>query len=367
MSSLTLIVGSIEECSDPFNRLDSSELYYTDIKQDPDNEDMLSINREQIPVRYYNLDKFKLTQFLGSGKTLLAIDIIGRKVFSGGNVIANLGLVWDNEGKPKEDWVSSLNTLEDLRALHHCTVLIDDISATILKWNMKEADIVAEIANAGRKNNLDIIITAQREVQIPKSIRDIATSWLVPIIRIRDYTQETPDAMGYPIELIYLAFDGVKTLKYVSHPLRSLHKLFDAYSTTQRAFKLTMGEGEVGAANNQPGHALECEALDALNVYGTWKHLNGKAEFDIVNDKFAIDVTGVDNDGALILEHKNLLKHIKVSKAKGQIPYLMYKYGGEWRFIRINHSLNDFVEGKRMNLMHLLKRQKSIEAIMTAI
>lgn len=365
MSSLTLITGTIDEAEDPFLRLNLSELYYEKWEEDEDNHGNVLISREPVPIRFYGMDKFKITQFLGSGKTLIGIHILAQKIFYGGRVCANLGLVWDNEGKPKDEWISSIQTLDDFRKLEHCTALLDDIKGTVAKWNVKESDIVSEVANAGRKLGIDLIVTAQREKMIPPELRDIATELIVPIIRVRDMTRETPDNTGYPMEIVCLHFDGSKTFKFMSEPIIGLESLFAAYSTTQRAVALRLGEGS--ARPNQAGYALEAKAFEFLNdqIGGmNWQHLNGKSVFDIVSDTHAIDVVGTDPDGYLYLDHKDLLKHIRTAKRKCQKPYLMFETAGEWRFVGINHNLNEFVEGKKVNPDKIYKnRIRTIEKI----
>lgn len=365
MSSLTLITGTIDEAEDPFLKLNLQELYYERWDADEDDPSSIIVTREMIPIKFYNDSKFRVVQYLGSGKTLKGMDILSHKVVFGGRVCANLGLVWDNEGKPKDQWDSSVMSFDDLENLDHCTVLIDDIKGTILKWNVKEADIVSKIANAGRKTGLDIIVTAQREKMIPPELRDIATEWIVPIIRVRDFTRETPDNTGYPIEMICLHFDGSKIFKFMSEPIIGLEPLFASYSTLQKAIALRQDNNE-GARANQPGYALECKAVSFLDEKTglKWEHLNGKHVFDVISDTHAFDIVGTDPDGFLYLDHKDLTKHIRTAKRKGQKPYLMYEYANEWRFVPINSNLNDLVEGKRINPSHLAKRARTLDNVM---
>ena len=350
MSSLTLITGTIEDAEDPFLRLNPAELYYESWNEDPENENDILITREPIPIRYYSDYKFRISQYLGSGKTLLAMDILSKKVFYGGKVTANLGLVWDNEGKEKDEWISGITSFEDLDNMNNCTFLLDDIRGTIIRWNAKEAEIIGRMVNAGRKTNLDGIITAQREKMIPPEIRDIATDWIVPIIRVRDFTRETPDHTGYPIEMIALHFDGSKILKYISNPIINLDRLFATYSTMQKAISIKDISGE--ARPDQPGFKLEAEALEFLKQEAqseNWQHLNGKHVFDVIGDHYAIDVVGQDPDGHLYCENKDLTRHIRTAKAKGLKPFLMFKYGASWAFILINYTLSDRIQGKRIS------------------
>lgn len=367
MSSLTLITGTIDEAEDPFLKLNLSELYYEKWEEDEDDVGAVVVSREPVPIRFYGGDKFRLTQYLGSGKTLKGMDILAQKVVYGGRVAANLGLVWHNEGKPKEDWTSTIQTLDDFRTVEHCTALLDDIKGTVARWNVKESDIVGEVANAGRKMGLDLIVTAQREKMIPPELRDIATEWIVPIIRVRDFTRHTPDNTGYPLEMISLHFDGSKTFKFMSNPLIGLETLFEAYSTTQRAVCLKIGEGS-GARPNQPGYKLEAELFDYLNIRKPemgWVHLNGKGVFDIIsdNDQYAFDVVGIGEDGRCHLDHKDLTEHIRQARAKGHLAYLVMKSDQDWAFIPITYPLNDQVKGKKIPLKRLNQSIRRFDAV----
>lgn len=350
MSSLTLITGTIDEVEDPFGKLDISELYYETWEDDPDSPNHVMVTREPVPIKFYGFDRFRIVQYLGSGKTLKGMDIITNVVFNGGRVAANVGLAWDNEGKKKEEWVSRIQSMEDFKDLDHCTVLIDDIKGTILKWNVEEADIISEIANAGRKTGLDIIITAQREKMIPPEIRDMATEWIVPIIRVRDYTRKTPDGTGYPVEMICLHFDGAKVLKSISEPIINMENLFNSYSTLAKAVSLKKGEEK--PRTKQPGFELEVKAFEWLkaNVPGmNWQHLNGKAVFDIVCEKYAIDVCARDADADLRTEHKDMNRHLTVAKKNGQKPYLMFPHMGAWGLVRIDNNLVHRHRGEKID------------------
>lgn len=368
MSSLICITGTIDQAEDPFQRLDFNELYYETWKDDPDTGEIWR-EVERVPIKFYNLDVMRIVQQKGSGKTLKAMDILAQKAYFGGNVAANLGLIWHNQEKPdKKEWDAAINTVDDFKLLSHCTALIDDVALWIKRWNTRQAEILAEISAAGRKSNLDMIFTSQRETQIPPEIRDQTTEWIVPIIRVRDEREASinpDDGTGRPIELISLHFDGAKIFKYMSDPIIDLSPLMNCYSTVQKAINLSDGEDTPRA--NQPGYQLEAKAFEFLKerVPGMkWEHLNGKHEFDIISETHAIDVTGTDPDGMLILEHKDLLKHIRISKRNMQKPYLMYKSGGEWRFVHINHNLNAFVEGKRIDPEKMdSRRVRTIDSI----
>lgn len=366
MSSLTLITGTIDQAEDPFQRLSSDELYYETWKDDIDTGETWR-ETERVPIKFYNSDVFRIVQQKGSGKTLKAMDILATKAFFGGEVAANLGLVWHNQDQTdKTEWKAAINTVDDFINLHHCTALIDDVGLWIKKWNTQQATILSEVSAVGRKSGLDMICTSQRETQIPPEIRDQATEWIVPIIRVRDEREgalNPDDNTGKPIELITLHFDGAKIFKYMSQPIIGLEPLMDCYSTVQKAINLS--DGVDGSRPNQPGYELEAKAFEYLQATkpAEWVHLNGKNVFDIISEEYAIDVVGTDPDGRLHLDHKDLLRHIRTAKNKGQTPYLMFQYAKGWRVVPITHNLNDVIEGKKIPASHLGQRMRSIESI----
>jgi hypothetical protein len=242
MSGITLIVGSLIG-EETHNKIDLNELYYEHWYPNQDNENLLDIHRERFPISHIARRYVEINQYLGSGKTLYGMQLLAERVFFGDAVEGNLCLIWQNEGKPKSEWECHINSLDDLDKLNNCTVMLDDIIGTIDNWNAKPALIVTKIAVAARKVGLDIIITAQRDIHIPPNIRKIATEWIVPVIRVRDFSRPTPDRdMGYPIEMVALHFDGTKIFKYMTPPIIHLEKLFDCYSTVQIAQGL---KGEV--------------------------------------------------------------------------------------------------------------------------
>lgn len=349
MSSLTIITGTIEDARDPFDRLDLNELYYEFWEEDPDDLGTIIKSRDRAPIVSKGFDKFDIVQTMGCGKTLKAMDILANKAYSGGTVLANLGLIWNNMDRDEKNWEAGVNSFDDLWELNHCTVLFDDFSILVPSWNTEEANTISPIVNNSGKAGLDIIITAQQEVQVPPKIRRVATDWIVPIIRVRDFRQPTPRNDGYPIEMICLYFDGTKVLKYISEPMIGLEPLFKAYRTVERAGNLS---GAGGARTNQPGYELEAKAFEYLktNVPGMeWQHLNGKNVFDIISETHAFDIVGTDPDGGLVLDHKDLAKHMRTAKRLGQKPYLMFLRAKEWKFIQITPNLNALVEGKRIN------------------
>jgi len=338
---------------------------------------------QHLPSRIFPMDRngfaWSVSQPTGSGKTILAVYNLRETYRRGGNIQANLSYqhMKHNEGKPREEWTPSINSMEDLEHAKKCHLVIDDVKGTIETWQAKEAQIISMVANLGRKEGVDLDFTTQRVINfMPPNIRAVATGYLIPYITIRDLRINTPDNNGYPREMEVLAlipadmgdvFVGFGVLhgdvpdgKIITPSL----ELLNSYKTMEIAVGLKHGED--GIRTNQPGYELEAKALDYLQSNSTdeWVHLNGKAEFDIVSNKIAIDVVGMSDAGQLHLDHKNLMKHIKIAKIKNQMPYLMYIYGQTWRFIRINRNLNDMVEGKKINYMHLIKRQRTLEAIL---
>jgi len=367
MSSLILITGTIDQAEDPFNRLDFNELYYETWKDDPGTGETWK-ETERVPLKFYNSDVFRLVQQKGSGKTLKAMDILSQKAFFGGNVAANLGLVWHNQDKAdKKDWDACINTVDDFMNLKHCTCLLDDVALWIKKWNTSQASILGEISAAGRKSGLDMICTSQRENQIPPEIRDQATEWIIPIIRVRDEREgniNKEDGTGRPVELITLHFDGAKIFKFMSQPIIGLESLMNCYSTTEKSIDLNQVNNGVRA--NQPGYDVEYKALEYLKghfVPETIEHLNGKNVFDLVTPTHAFDVCSMDADGNLISDHKNLLKHLNTAKKTGKIPYLMFPYHDKWGFMKITSRVSNECSGKRINTSYIPIR--GIDGVLT--
>lgn len=370
MSSLILITGTIDQAEDPFQRLDYNELYYETWKDDIDTGETWR-EKERVPIKFYNNDVIRLVQQKGSGKTLKAMDILSQKAFFGGNVAANLGLIWHNQDKPdKKDWDAVINTVEDFKALRHCTGLIDDVALWIKKWNTKQSDILAEVSAFGRKGGNDWIMTSQRENQIPPEIRDQATEWIVPIIRVRDEREESinpDDGTGKPIELISLHFDGAKIFKYMSEPIIGLEALMQCYSTVQKAINLS--ENSDGGAANKPGYPLEekFEAFINKNVPDRkWIHCSREGVFDFVDEteSYAFDVKGIGADGRVRLDsQKDLTEHLRLINAKGYEGYIVLEKETSWGFIPITYSLNAAVRGKKIPLKRLNKAIRSFESI----
>ena len=372
MSSLILITGTIDQAEDPFHRLDFNQLYYETWKDDIDTGEMWK-ETERVPIKFYNSDIFRLVQQKGSGKTLKAMDILSQKAFYGGNVAANLGLIWHNQvEKDKREWDACINTVDDFMNLKHCTALIDDVALWIKKWNTSQATILAEISAAGRKSGLDMICTSQRENQIPPEIRDQATEWIVPIIRVRDerYGSLNPDDnTGRPIELVTLHFDGAKVFKYMSAPIINLEPLMACYSTVEKSINLSDGNNGDGGNPNKPGYPLEEEFELFLNKNAPehkWKHSSKDGVFDFVNalDTFAFDVKGIGADGRVRLDsQKDLTEHLRLIKSKGHDGYIVVKKETSWGFIPITYSLNAEVKGKKIPLKRLNKSIRSFESV----
>lgn len=358
MSSLILITGTLYEGRDLKHLLDAP-IAIEENYPDPVNENIVQILRKPFPLEVFGQRRFfDIVQGVSCGKTFYAVNLLAQKTYSqmmekgyADNCFANLGLAWrtENVGKPDSEWVASLTSIEQFESLSNCTILLDDVSTTIPWWNSEQARAISAIANAQGKLNKDIIITAQRENQIPPAIRDMATEWIVPIITSRDFTRPTPRNDGYPLAMITLHFNGSKGLEYIGDTIIGFERVFRAYKTVEIAKRLESGES---VRINQNGVKLELEAFDWLKEKIpslNWQHLNGKGVFDIICDTCAIDVVGTDEDGRAYTDGKNLLKHIRTAKGKGQKPYLMLKHGGDWAFVPITYRLNETVAGKKVN------------------
>lgn len=332
------------------------------------------------PSRLFPMDRnglwWSVSQPTGSGKTILGVHDLHRTYLHGGNIAANLSYQYFDHNKDKipEKWTPSIRTIEDLQKIRSCHVLIDDIKGTIANWQAKEADIITLTSNTGRKESVDLTFTTQRVINyIPPNIRAVATGYEIPYITVRDCRIPTPDNKGFPVEMevfslipgdngdIFVGFGVLNKDIPDGRIITPSAELLNSYRTMELAAGLKIG-GEDGARVNQPGYELEAKAFDYLKAKCPamkWEHLNGKYVFDIISETHAIDVTGTDPDGRLILEHKDLLGHVRTAKRKGQQPYLMFCYANEWRFVPITYNLNEFVEGKRIKPEHLSNRMKS--------
>lgn len=321
-----------------------------------------------LPSRIFPMDRngftWSVSQPTGSGKTILAVYNLRETYRKGGNIQANFSYAHmpHNEGKPRDEWKPSITCIDDLVDAKKCHLVVDDIKGTIERWQAKEADIISMVANLGRKDSVDLDFTTQRVINyVPPNIRAVATGYLIPYITIRDMRIETPDNKGYPREMEVIAlipadmgdvFVGFGIL-HGDVPdgkiITPSPELLSSYKTMEIAVGLKQGQDS--PRTDQPGYNLEVEALQYLQCVAPgmkWQHLNGKHEYDIISDSHAIDVAGVEESGRIILDHKNLLKHIRIAKMKCQIPYLMYKSGGDWQFVKITHHVNNLVEGKKI-------------------
>ena len=327
------------------------------------------------PSRIFPLDgngfSWSVSQPTGSGKTILAAYHLKRTFFNGGNIQANFSFKYfkQNYGKPKEEWTPNINSIEDLVAAKKCRVALDDIKGTIDHWQAKEADIVSNMANVSRKGGVDIDITTQRVINyIPPNIRAIATGYEIPYITIRDQRQETPDNKGYPVEMevlslipsdgedIFVGFGCLNGDIPDNTIITPTPELLNSYST----MAISQGLKGTGIRTNQPGYALEVACLKQLKASyprEAWKHLNGKEVYDILSDKFLIDVVGRDANGDLITEHKNLMKHLSVSNKTGKQGYLMFEHLGSIGFIKITSRVASAHRGDRIDLtgIHIKK------------
>ena len=311
--------------------------------------------------------RWTVNQPTGSCKTILGVYNLAQTWARGGNIAANLSFEYmpHNIGKAKKDWTPNLVSIEDITKANNVRLLIDDIKGTAENWQAEESELISMAANLSRKDRVDIDITTQGVTNfVAPNIRRVTTGYEIPYCTIRDQRLESPDGRGYPrlIEVISLIpgdmqigdiFTGFGVLNNDIPDGRQITpslELLNSYKSMEIATGLKV-DGKDGARPNQPGFALEAKAFEYLKdkvPAMNWQHLNGKHVFDIISDTHAIDVTGTDPDGSLILEHKDLLRHMRTAKRKGQKPYLMFMYAKEWKLVQITHNLCEFVEGKRI-------------------
>lgn len=323
-------------------------------------------------VYTFNGKRGSIIQTTGSGKTILAMlrawDAHSKGIKTGGNL--SIGWTENNKGKPKDDWRPVITSMKALQKTFYMHITLDDIRGIIHAWNTKDADMVTELANSTRKKGDRIDITTQRMKFVPPDMRDIVDEIYVPFIRAYDTTRYSPDGRWAPLQLISLHFSP--GYEFIDAKIYNLTKpteqfILDNFLTLQIADGLKEEEGGDKPRTDQPGYALEVKALQYLKEKApgmVWKHLNGKDQFDIISDTHAIDIVGTDESGRLHLDHKDLLTHIKTAKIKSQKPYIMYESGGDWRFIPINYNLNNFVDGKKIDIRKIdLHRVRTIQSI----
>lgn len=315
--------------------------------------------------------RWTVNQPTGSCKTVLAVYDLARTWARGGRVAANFSFEYmkHNIGKEKSLWTPNLNSIDDVTKANHITLCIDDIKGTAENWQAEESDLISMAANVSRKENVNMIITSQGVTNfVAPNIRRVTTGYEIPYCTVRDQRVDTPDGKGYPriIEVlslipgdmqigdIFIGFGMLNGDLPDGRQVTPSPELLNSYKSMEIAIGLKADKE--GARPNQPGYELEAKAFEYLkeNVPGmNWQHLNGKHVFDVISETHAIDIVGTSPDGMLHLDHKDLTKHMRTAKRQGQIPYLMFMYAKEWRFVPITHNLSDLVEGKKIHPSHL--------------
>lgn len=238
-----------------------------------------------------------VNQTMGSGKTILGVEHLARVHASGGRTGGNVSLKWFpcNAQKSPSEWVPNVNSLKDMENARAVTILFDDIKGTISDWATSEARITGAIVNASRKQEVNIIFTTQRVVNfVPPDIREVATNYEIPYITIRDQRQESPDKMGYPVEMeilnvsanqIFLGFGAYNGLFADGCKIRPTQRLLSAFSTLEIAGNLSnpksdlpgLNENMGGQSEPYVGYNNEAHVFKELESYsGTLSHLSSK-------------------------------------------------------------------------------------------
>lgn len=320
------------------------------------------------PIR--NGTSWSLSQPTGSCKTVLGVHHLMRTHLNGGNILANLSFQYmdHNIGKDKENWSPNLTSMEDLVSAKNTHLLIDDIKGTAENWQAEESELISMAANLARKGGVDIDITSQGVTNfVAPNIRRVTSGYELPYCTIRDQRLPSPDGKGYPYEIevlscipgdtqigdIFVGFGLLRDDVPNGAVLYPIPELLDSYKTMEVAVGLKVDKDKDGARPNQPGYKLEVKALEFLKekVPGIeWQQLNGKHIFDIISDVWAIDVCATDPDGKPRTEFKDLTRHIRTAKRKGQKPYLMFPYSDSWGFVPITYHTNDRCSGKRIDI-----------------
>lgn len=266
---------------------------------------------------------YSVNQTMGSGKTVLAVEHLARTHANGGRTGANVSLKWFpcNIGKRPSEWLPNINSLKDLEDASNVSVLFDDIKGTIKDWATSEARLTGTIVNASRKKGVNITLTTQRVINfVPPDIREVATNYEIPYITIRDKRQESPDNMGFPVEMevlnispnqIFLGFGVYNGLFADNCKIRPTKRLLSAFSTLEvagnlsipKADMLTLNENMGGQSEPYAGYNNEIRVFNELDQYsGTLIHLSAKNPRNHKTDiqyiekgkVYLIDVVGIN-------------------------------------------------------------------------
>lgn len=334
------------------------------------------------PSRIFPIDRYGITwsvsQPTGSGKTILAVYHLRKTWRNGGNIQANFSFAGmeHNKGKPKEEWKPSITSIEDLKSLRKCHAVVDDIKGTIEHWQAKEADVITLVANTGRKEGVDLDFTTQRVINyMPPNIRAVATGYEIPYITIRDLRRESPDGKGFPVEMevfslipadsgdVFVGFGCLNKDIPDGKIICPTLELLESYKTMELATGLK-ADGNDSGGSLAPGWELECEAESYLKSVFPGveiKHPKKKI-FDLYLPTHAFDVIGTNEDGNGYTQHKTWSKLIGAARRTNKIPYLMFKWGDGWGFIRIKY---DLPEGQLLNFSDssIYNRIKSINSL----
>lgn len=240
---------------------------------------------------------YMVSQTMGSGKTILAVEHLASIHANGGRTGANISLRWfpGNSGKSLSEWTPNVNSLKDMENARNVSILFDDIKRTIQDWATSEARMTGAIVNASRKQGVNIIFTTQRVINfVPPDIREVATNYEIPYITIRDKRQPSPDGMGFPVEMeilnispnqVFLGFGVYNGLFSDNCKLRPTSRLLSAFSTLEIAGNLAISKTDLpdlnenmgGSAEPYSGYNNEITVLRELENYsGTITHLSAK-------------------------------------------------------------------------------------------
>lgn len=316
--------------------------------------------------------EFDIIQETGAGKTILGAKLIFFAALNGRKVGGNLKLKWAdvNKGKPKEEWQPTLQSMKDIEGAHNIVLFMDDIYGTCEAWNTKESKMLSVLALIARKAWTDFLVSSQfLENQVPTNLRRICGEYHIPFISAEDKTRISPDGKHYtPVEMIDFVFTSNRVFKYakvIKLSTETGQEILNGFDTLEVAQGLRVdGEDRPGCTQN--GYDVEVKALAYLKEkmpHIEFTHLSGKRTFDIITDTLAIDVCSVDPDGNLITRQKSLNGHMCTANKKGQIPYLMFPWRGEWGFLKITAGLHNRHKGERIDTYNLTV--KTIDGIVS--
>lgn len=301
-----------------------------------------------------------IIQETGAGKTIIAMKLVYFAHLRGRRIGGNIKIKWTNENinKDSNQWIPTLNSIEDLQNAENMEIVIDDIYGTCQAWNTKESKMLGVAALIARKAWLDLDITSQfLENQVPPNLQRVCGEYHIPYIRVEDTSRKSPDGKHFiPVEILDLVFNSNRIFKYckrLNMGTETGQEILNGFDTLEVATQLKKSKGIpqttiINPRQKEPyeGYNNEADFIASLSKYvGTIRHLSKenphKHRTDIIfqdGRTYYIDVVGI-SDGkypTLNTAHKEITE-ASLSQDPGIIDTLGFKYRDVWRIIERKH------------------------------